>query len=167
MLSLWIYPFIDPLGLQSFMLIFSLVLKSLAIITSFDLLSVRFGCFMKLGRFHFGRRDMHLFSRRDRLHFGRNGRLPFGRRGRMPFWQDGSLQPLHLLYHHCHQHFPYQLHRCLGWGLLSQFSLFCCFPHFPLLSKQTLAIEYHVYIWQVSPQLSYGDTCQISMWFRG
>ena len=27
-------------------------------------------------------------------------------------------------------------------------------------------IEYHVYIWQVSPQLSCGDTCQIWMWFK-
>ena len=54
----------------------------------------------------------------------------------------------------------------LGWGLLSEFSPFRYFPHFPLLSKQTLAIEYHVYIWQVSPQLSCGDTCQIWMWFR-
>ena len=53
-----------------------------------------------------------------------------------------------------------------GWGLLNQFSPFRYFPHFPLLSKQTLAIEYHVYIWQVSPQLSCGDTCQIWMWFR-
>ena len=40
------------------------------------------------------------------------------------------------------------------------------FSTFPLLSKQTVAIEYHVYIWQVSPQLSCGDTCQIWMWFR-
>ena len=54
----------------------------------------------------------------------------------------------------------------LGWGLLSQFSPFRYFPHFPLVSKQTLAIEYHVYIWQVLPQLSCGDTCQIWMWFR-
>ena len=54
----------------------------------------------------------------------------------------------------------------LGWGLLSQFSPFRYFPYFPLLSKQTLAIEYHVYIWQVLPQLSCGDTCQIWMWFR-
>ena len=50
-----------------------------------------------------------------------------------------------------------------GWGLLSQFSPF---HYFPLLSKQTLAIQYHVYIWQVLPQLSCGDTCQIWMWFR-
>ena len=56
--------------------------------------------------------------------------------------------------------------KALGWGLLSEFSPFRYFPHFPLLSKQTLAIEYHVYIWQVSPQLSCGDTCQIWMWFR-
>ena len=54
----------------------------------------------------------------------------------------------------------------LGWGLLIQFSPFRYFPHFPLLSIQTLAIEYHVYIWQVSPQLSCDDTCQIWMWFR-
>ena len=53
-----------------------------------------------------------------------------------------------------------------GWGLLIEFSRFRYFPHFLLLSKQTLAIEYHVYIWQVSPQLSCGDTCQIWMWFR-
>ena len=30
-----------------------------------------------------------------------------------------------------------------------------------------LAIDYHVYIWQMSPQLSCGDTCQIWMWFKG
>ena len=29
-----------------------------------------------------------------------------------------------------------------------------------------LAIEYHVHIGQVLPQLSCGDTCQIWMWFR-
>ena len=29
-----------------------------------------------------------------------------------------------------------------------------------------LAIEYHNYIWQVLPQLSCGDTCQIWMWFK-
>ena len=29
-----------------------------------------------------------------------------------------------------------------------------------------LAIEYHVYIWQASPQLSCGDTCHIWMWFK-
>ena len=54
----------------------------------------------------------------------------------------------------------------LGWGLLSQFLPFRYFPNFSALSKQTLAIEYHVYIWQVSPQLSCGDTCQIYMWFE-
>ena len=29
-----------------------------------------------------------------------------------------------------------------------------------------LAIEYHVHIWQVSPQLSCGDACQILMWYK-
>ena len=48
-----------------------------------------------------------------------------------------------------------------GWRLQSQF------PHFPNFSaspKYMLAIEYHVHIWQVSPQLSCGDTCQLWMW---
>ena len=31
-------------------------------------------------------------------------------------------------------------------------------------SKHMLAIEYDTHIWQVSPQLSCGDTCQIWMW---
>ena len=53
-----------------------------------------------------------------------------------------------------------------GWGLLSQFPPFRYFTNFLALSKQTLAIEYHVYIWQVSPQLTCGDTCQIWMWFK-
>ena len=53
-----------------------------------------------------------------------------------------------------------------GWGLLSQFPPFRYFPIFSALSNHTLAIEYHVYIWQVSPQLSCGDTCQIWMWFE-
>ena len=52
------------------------------------------------------------------------------------------------------------------WGLRSQFLPFRYFPNFSALSKQTLVIEYHVYIWQVSPQLSCGDTCQIWMWFE-
>ena len=53
----------------------------------------------------------------------------------------------------------------LGWGLLSQFPPFLYFPKFSALSKNAFAIEYHVYIWQVSPQLSCGGTCQIQMWF--
>ena len=53
-----------------------------------------------------------------------------------------------------------------GWGLLSRFPPFRYFPNFSALSKHTLDIEYHVYIWQVSPQLSCGDTCQIWKWFN-
>ena len=47
--------------------------------------------------------------------------------------------------------------KALGWGLLSQI---------PVLSKQMLGIEYQIYIWQVSLQLSCSDTCQIWMWFK-
>ena len=47
-----------------------------------------------------------------------------------------------------------------GWGLLSLFPPFRYFPNYSALSKHALAIKYHVYIWQVSPQLSCGDTCQ-------
>ena len=53
----------------------------------------------------------------------------------------------------------------LGWGLLSQFPPFRYFPNFSSLSKHTLTVKYRIYIWQVSPQLSCGDTCQIWMWF--
>ena len=40
------------------------------------------------------------------------------------------------------------------------------FPHFSSSPKHTLAIEYHVYIWRVSPLLSCGDTCEIWIWFK-
>ena len=49
----------------------------------------------------------------------------------------------------------------LGCGLLSQFPPFRYFPNFSVSLKHTLPIEYRVYIWQVSPQLSCGGTCQI------
>ena len=29
-----------------------------------------------------------------------------------------------------------------------------------------LTIEYHVHVWQVSPQLSCGDTCQTWKWLK-
>ena len=51
-------------------------------------------------------------------------------------------------------------------GLLSQFSLLRYFPNFSALLKHILPTWYHVYIWQVSPQLSCGDTCQIWMGFN-
>ena len=47
----------------------------------------------------------------------------------------------------------------LGWGLLSQFPPFRYFRNFSSSPKYMLAIVYHVHIWQVSPQLSCGDTC--------
>ena len=53
-----------------------------------------------------------------------------------------------------------------GWGLLSQFPPFRYFRNFSALSKHTLDIEHHVYIWQVSPQLSCCDTCQVWMWIK-
>ena len=55
---------------------------------------------------------------------------------------------------------------CQGWGLLSQFPSFRYFLNFLALSEYTLAIEYHVYIWQVSSQLSCGGTCEICTWFK-
>ena len=62
-------------------------------------------------------------------------------------------------------HYEAAQHTVQGWGLLMQFSPFRYFANFSALSKQTLAIEYPVYIWQVSPQLSCGDTCRIWTWF--
>ena len=54
----------------------------------------------------------------------------------------------------------------LGWGLLSQFPPFLYFPNFSSLPKHTLTVKHRIDIWQVSPQLSCGDTCQIWMWFE-
>ena len=56
--------------------------------------------------------------------------------------------------------------QALGWGLLRRFPPFRYFPNFSTSPKYMLAIEYHVHIWQVSPQLSCGDTCQIWMRFK-
>ena len=53
-----------------------------------------------------------------------------------------------------------------GWGLLGQFPPFRYFPNFSASPKYMLAIVYHVHIWQVLPQLSCGDTCQIWMWCK-
>ena len=78
-----------------------------------------------------------------------------------------------LIWHHAIYQFSICLHSSwngnliyLGWGLLSQFLPFRYFLNFSSLSKHTLAVKYRVYIWQVSPQLSCGDTCQIWMWFE-
>ena len=54
----------------------------------------------------------------------------------------------------------------LGCGLLNQFAPFPYFPIFSALSKHRLTMIYYVDIWQVSPQLSCGDICQIWTWFK-
>ena len=56
---------------------------------------------------------------------------------------------------------------CLGLNvLISQFPLFSYFPNFSALSQHTLAIEHDIYIWQVSLHLSWGNTLQITIWFK-
>ena len=54
----------------------------------------------------------------------------------------------------------------LGWRLLSPIPPFRYFLKFSALSKHALGIEYHLYIWQVLPQLICDDTYQIWMWFE-
>ena len=63
-------------------------------------------------------------------------------------------------------HWGYQITDQQGWCLLSQFPPFRWFPNFTRSAKHTLTIACHVYNWRVSPHLSYGDTCQIWMWFE-
>ena len=53
-----------------------------------------------------------------------------------------------------------------GVGVTKPISSVPLFSEILVMSEETLAIEYHVYIWQVSPQLSCGDICQIWMWFE-
>ena len=51
-------------------------------------------------------------------------------------------------------------------GLLNQFPIFRYFSNVSPLLKHWLPIAYHFHIWQVSPQLSCGDTSQICKWFQ-
>ena len=55
---------------------------------------------------------------------------------------------------------------CSGVGITKSIAPVPFFPNFPALLQHTLAIEDHVYFWQVSPQLSCGDACQIWMRFN-
>ena len=52
----------------------------------------------------------------------------------------------------------------LGWGLLKLRSLISPWAKFSILQKYLLYSLNHIHIWQMSPQLSCGDTCQI--WTR-
>ena len=57
-------------------------------------------------------------------------------------------------------------HYCSGVGVTKPIAFVPLFSNFSSSPKYTLANEYHVHIWQVSPQLSCGDTCQIWMWCK-
>ena len=61
-----------------------------------------------------------------------------------------------------HMHFTKD---SLGVGVTKPIFSVPLFSRFSVIVKKTLAIEYRVYIWQLSPQLSCGDTCQIWRWF--
>ena len=57
-------------------------------------------------------------------------------------------------------------------GVLNTFLLFLLLLFllaflFSELTKPWLLIDYHILIWQVLPQLSCGNTCQIIMWLNG
>ena len=47
-----------------------------------------------------------------------------------------------------------------GWGILNHFPPFWYFSQFSALWIYMLAIEYHIFVWQVLLQLCCGDTCQ-------
>ena len=55
----------------------------------------------------------------------------------------------------------------LGGGYLANISHSAVFPDFQNYQKHTLPIECHIYICQVSPQISCGDICQKLMWLKG
>ena len=61
-------------------------------------------------------------------------------------------------------HHPGQ--REAGMGVTKPIFSVPLFSTFSAIVKKALAIENRDYIWQVSPQLSCGDTCQIWMWCR-
>ena len=53
----------------------------------------------------------------------------------------------------------------LGWGLLKLRSLIYLLRQILIYRNSRLDILNHFHIWQVSPQLSCGDTCQIWTWY--
>ena len=53
-----------------------------------------------------------------------------------------------------------------GVGVTEPISSIPLLSNFSTSLKYMSPIEYHIYIWQVSLQLSCGDTCQISMWCK-
>ena len=75
---------------------------------------------------------------------------------------------LYYLFSTCSLSSQWKLHgqHIEGWGSLFQIPPFHYVPSFSELWKHLLFIEYHIHIWQVSPQLSCGDTCQLWMWFE-
>ena len=60
-------------------------------------------------------------------------------------------------------HLHYVTYLPQGRGLLKLRSLFFPWPKCSILKKCMLDSSNHIHIWQVSPQLSCGDTCQILM----
>ena len=69
--------------------------------------------------------------------------------------------------YHCPIRFLRPLQLTWTWGSLSQFPQLHYFSNFSDLSKHWLSVKFHVPIWQVLPQLSCGNTCQIWTWFGG
>ena len=53
-----------------------------------------------------------------------------------------------------------------GVGVTKPISSVPLFSEFSSNVKTNVSYRYHVYIWQVSPQLSCVDTCQLWMWFE-
>ena len=48
----------------------------------------------------------------------------------------------------------------------SYLAIFFHFPSFSESSQHLLPVKYHIHVWQMLPQISCGDTCQIWMWFK-
>ena len=67
-----------------------------------------------------------------------------------------------------------KLNLCIHWSSVTEIRGGGTLPISPInfidfleATKHYLLLIYHVYIWQMSPQLSCGDTCQISTWSQG
>ena len=96
-----------------------------------------------------------------------SGRLP-NVCDRPQVWMDNSKQSYTAGQGGQGYHWVYGMcgHTGLKWGVTKPISSVPLFSEFSSLVKHMLTIEGHVCIWQVSPQLSCGDTCQIWMWFN-
>ena len=79
--------------------------------------------------------------------------------------KECALSPWTWCHELCSFRVLFPLHVIRGWGLLKLHLWISPLWLFKILQNWMLDYLNHVHIWQLSPQLSCSDTCQIWMWY--